>query len=265
MLLTEQFTKDLVEMAAPSMPAGVKKKRSENFDGVHHIHIDGEHVATIMGTKQESYRYRGGLAEPGSQVGHSTEHGKHYRVYKNDDDISGSWKEGSDTRDHGHPDHAYPTQTHHYIDHQMVPAGKVNRPVTYGSMESAMHHVIAAHRNNQEFGAGHDPKVRWQKALDSTDGVKHNGVIATQHQQAVGLLKSLGHHDLATQVQHKADEHVAATASAGGATKDKLEQWTHDAPRHAETGRSSYNEPHKAVYPDHVHLADKVKHLAGYY
>ena len=243
--------KELTEMAAPKMPDGVKRKRSADYAHTHDIHIGGQHVATISGHKANNGW--------GSTRGIPA-HVKHYNVHKD---------EAGMLRNEPHPDHSVDA-THHVphrnedgsVDYAKPGSTKSYKaPQTYHSMEDAVHAVTNTHKNNDEFGHGHDPKVRWAHAIKLSQGHDDHEKKTAQYASALSHAKALGHDDVTNALQHHADAHAS---KASKPSQDKLKQWTHDAHHFAETKwESSKHENgvkvtdahYKPVHPEHHEMA----------
>lgn len=188
---------------------------------MHNLTVDGEHAGTIIAHKN---------TDNGAPY-----HAKYYEVHK-DEAAATKWgipHEEIKSGKHGHPLHQKPV-THNYYDNHSKEYKSVtgHGPRQYGSMDEAIHHVVSAHRNQKEFGAGHSPAVRWAHAEAKLSGFKAHGEIENHHHQAIRSLTAAGHHDLAKTVIDRLDAHKASAAGSGE-SKAKLKQWLHDAPFHA--------------------------------
>lgn len=246
------------EMAVAKMPEGTKRVRSKTYASTHDIHVDGEHVATITGhsARWSSSGYRGMPA-----------HAKIYHVHTNEGGI------GSQTY---HPDHSFETTerrpTHHPDtgpDYSKMHDVKVKRPHEYHSFDDAVASIVHTHRNNKEFGKGHDPRKRWEKALGhQEEHVAHQDKIV-KYKHAIAAAHNAGHPEIADQLQKHHDNHVA-NAAGMGASKEKLHQWTHDAHRY--TGHKQVKQPNgpngewggyktEHDYPEHHELASRAEEL----
>lgn len=256
---TEQV-ESIEEMAAPKMPEGVKRKRSDHFMHGHHIHIDGKPHSFIIG---RPVRERGVPA-----------HVKEYRVYKDEEDARNGWSKGH----HGHPDHQHEETRSHFVPH---PSGDYNKgkhetrtvkaPKPYGSMEEAIHAIHHTEKNKKEFGANHDPRDRWKHALAHEEGVKAHSEKTSKYKAAIAHVQATGHHDIADQLQKHHDAHVAA-GTGEAPSKEKLHQWTHDAYHYTGTkeirhapdpanGKSYHSYSREPIHPEHHELAAKAHEL----
>lgn len=253
--------KDIVEMAAPKLLPGVKKKPSTTYHGAHNISVDGEHVATVDGYK------------PSRGRGAHTQYGKVYHVHK-DEPTMKDWQQ----EHQGHEDHRE-LETHHFANYgkdgkqdpeQPHVAKQVYRPRTYGSMEDALHAVVSAHRNNQEFGKGHDPKTRWAHAIKLASGHEEHEAKSIKYRSALQAAKELGHDDVTEKLQHHADAHAASSSKP---SDEKIKQWTHDAHHYVKTKHVpgvwkdgvKHSSSHEApVHPEHKELAQQAINVAHY-
>ncbi len=229
----------LTEMAAPKMPEGTKRSRSKTYAHVNDIHIGGEHVATISGHR---------VHERGAPA-----HAKEYTIHRNEEEM---------IKGIPHPSHAETKNEH--VGYEQGSDGEANyhkpihkdvqRSKRFGSMEDAVHAVVHQHHNDKEFGVGHDPRVRWQKAADSVGGVQaHNEKTHTYH-HAISHAKLTGHQDVVDLLEKHKDAHIAAGAGNGIDSK-KIDQWTHDAHQyvgHSYNHKTRTNEPNN---PEHRDLA----------
>lgn len=269
--LLSEDVKDLQEMAAPKMPEGVKRSRSKELQGVHNIHIDGQHVGTIVGHGNH-YQSR-----------HSA--GRTYEIHKDEASYlkgSSDIKKAGDS--YGHPDHLESRKSYGHPArdaHGNIEYGKpyegvfeYKKPKAYGSMDHAVESLVHSHRNNKEFGKGHSPHVRWQKAIDSASGLDAHKETARHLKSAVSSLKAAGHHDLANQAQEAHDKHLAGGAG-NGASKEKIDQWTHDANHYSQTKWHSpeyTTDGHRVegsggdipVHPEHYALATKALNVRSH-
>jgi hypothetical protein len=232
------------EMAAPKMPEGMKRKRHDTYAHTHNISIDGKHVAIIAGHK------------PGWGNRGFAPHQKIYHVYKNDEDMKNSWQ----GKDSGHPDHSHmEDRLSGQIDGTHT-IKKVRRPIVYHSMEDAVNAVHHNHANAKEFGKGHDPKVRWQKAIDHAHEAHEHERKTGLYNSAITHARSLGHEDIASQLEHHKDAHVANKSSV---TRETLHRWTHDA--HKYTGTHYKDGGYHPTHPEHHELANHaLKAVRGY-
>jgi hypothetical protein len=222
------------EMAAPKMPEGMKRKRSATYAHTHDISIDGKHIATIAGHKPGWGNH--GLAP----------HQKIYHVFKDEKDMLNRFH-----GDSGHPDHQYDeTRTFHTGDGEYKKK-TVKAPIPYHSMEDAVQAVHHNHKNTAEFGRGHDPKVRWQKAIDHAHEAQAHKEKKSQYDSAISHVRRLGHEEMASQLENHRDAHLAAH---NGATADQLHRWTHDA--HKFTGKSYKDGHYTPDHPEHHDLAN---------
>jgi hypothetical protein len=247
----------LTEMAVSKMPEGTKRKRSATYAS-HDIHVDGEHVATIVGHKAN--RFQGGRGLPA--------HAKLYSVHKD---------EAGMLKNEPHPDHAkeethtsYERDANGHMDYDKPVSHKYQAPVHYHSMDDAVEAVTHAHRNNKEFGAGHDPKTRWAHAVSLSAGHEDHEKKAEQYKTAIHHAKALGHDDVVSALQNHADAHAAKGSKPA---EHKLKQWTHDA--HAYTA-TKYVSPkyegnvkvkdgeHVPVHPEHHGLAVQAHNVHVY-
>jgi hypothetical protein len=223
----------LTEMAAPSLPTGVKRKRSAMYAHTHDIHIGGEHVATISGHRP--YNRRGLPA-----------HVKEYHVHTNEHQMG--YRQDQDPLDKYHPDHSritterqptYETpkgENYARPNYDKMRDVKVQKPTVYHSMQDAVDAVVHTHKNNEEWGKGHDPRTRWAHAIKLSQGHDEHEKKADQYRTALHQAKALGHDDVINALQHHADAHAAKGSKP---SEDKLKQWTHDA--HAYTGTTHHH------------------------
>jgi hypothetical protein len=247
--------KELSEMAAPKMPAGTKRKRSDTYAHTHDIHIGGQHVATITGMQANRRAYGRGNAPPA--------HAKIYQIHTNQEQIL---KGGF------HPDHSFPAkETHFSYDakgNHVSELRDVRKPIEHHSMEDAVHAVINTHKNNEVFGHGHDPKTRWAHAIKLASGHDDHEQKTAQYKTALSHARSLGHDDVTNALQAHHDAHVAKGSKP---SEDKLKQWTHDAYRFTGTTHhyakySSDRVKEKEAYdapnhPEHYDLAKQAHNV----
>lgn len=208
----------LAEMAVMKMPEGAKRSRSKMHTGIHDITMDGKHVATIS-----SHRAPGHPAHVKIYTVHKSEADAINPIHTHDEIKKGKW---------GHPDHQHP-YTLHTVDSKGNPTSfEGKQPRQYHSMDEAIHHVVSAHRNNQEFGEGHSPETRWNHAAAKLETFKAHDQITDHHQSAIRSLTAAGHHDLAAEVNNRLEAHKASMAGKGE-TKAKIKQWLHDTKFHS--------------------------------
>jgi hypothetical protein len=252
--------KELTEMAAPKMPEGTKRKRSATYQHTHDIHIGGEHVATISG--HQANRRHDGRGLPA--------HVKIYSVHHNEAGMLSSEYH----RDHSFEKvESYPTQGKDgHWDYGKMKDRTVRKPVEHHSMEDAVHAVISAHKNNQEFGANHDPKTRWAHAISKAQGHDDHEKRANKYHTALMHAKDLGHDDVTNALQAHHDAHMATGSKP---SQDKLKQWTHDAHRYTHTtyhptkyeNNVKVKDAHDApTYPEHYDMAKQAHnvHMHGH-
>ncbi len=231
--------KVLAEMAVAKMPEGVKRKRHPDYSGVHDIHVDGEHVATISGDKA---RYRG-----------APSHAKEYTILAPGHHSTHTWHHDMQTyTTHEHPDHhEIKTEHQHFYDpeHRTEPR-QVIHPEKHDSMDSAIESIVHTHRNNKEFGKGHSPKKRWELAAASSHGMDDHNKKTQQYQTAIHAALTLGHHDVADKL---GEHHDAYKASVAGQhlSKERVHQLTHDARGYTHT---EYNTSTRTSEPKHPEL-----------
>jgi hypothetical protein len=246
--IIKQAAKVLSEMSVAKMPEGVKRKRDPEYSGVHHIHVDGEHVATIAGWKDHS---RG--APSHAKIYHIHNPGQVHLTIRNP-------KTGSDTS-HAHSDH-----THEVIrtnqDDPKDPGHKFTVPNSHRSMDDAIDAVVQTHRNNKEFGKGHDIKKRWELASSSVHSVKDHQTKSSDYAHAIHAVKALGHQDLAEKLSEHHDAHKAA-AAGGSLTKERIHQLTHDARKYTSTKWNYDTRTNEPKHPDHYHAASAALESRG--
>lgn len=241
----KKAAKVLAEMAVAKMPQGVKRKRHPDYSGVHDIHVDGEHVATISGHKPSNHDARS-LSRSPNYRGGGTEHGKVYEVLAPGHASHGyDYSENKSLHTAVHPDHSSPQVEGEHASY---------RTHRYGDMDSAIHAIVSTHRNNKEFGKGHDPKTRFLHAAsqvhDNTDHLEKSKTYAA----TATRLRDLGHHDLAETLDAHHDAHKAAT-SGNTVSNEKMEQWTHDARHYAKTKHNYETRTDEPLHPEHHHAA----------
>lgn len=234
-------------MAVMKMPEGAKRSRSKDYSGVHNIAVDGEHAGTIIGHKNNDR--------------HAPAHSKYYEVHTNEHEaVHGRpYDLKKLQKGYGHPLHQVTKMApytkpgkngdveYHEMEHKA--------PKRYGSMDEAIHHVTSAHRNEKEFGAGHNKEDRWAHAVSKLHEVKAHADIANHHEAAIRSLAAAGHHDLAQTVSDRLDAHKAAAAGKA-TTKAKIKQWLHDAPSHV-AGYRQEEGPHHAAALTAVRAAEQ--------
>lgn len=210
----------LAEMAVMKMPDGTKRARSKSYTGIHDITVDGEHAGTIAG-------HHAGHGAPGYAkvyTVHKNEEASLKAIHTHDEIKKGKW---------GHPDHQHEYKLH-TVDGKGNPTSFMGKqPRQYHSMDEAIHHVVAAHRNNKEFGAGHSPETRWAHASSKLASLKAHDDVTHAHTRAAQELTRAGHHDLAAEVTNRLEAHKASAAGMGE-TKAKIKQWLHDTKFHTQ-------------------------------
>lgn len=231
-------------MAVMKMPEGAKRSRSKDYSGVHNVTVDGEHAGTIIG---HSDRTHGAPA-----------HAKYYEVHSNEAAAVKWPTPHSDIKSgkYGHPLHQEPVK-HTYYDSHKNEYGSVEGygPKHYGSMDEAIHHVVSAHRNEKEFGKGHNKEDRWAHAVSKLGAFKTHADISQHHEAAIRSLAAAGHHDLAKTVSDRLDAHKA-NAAGTGIPKAKIKQWLHDAPAHV-AGYGKQPGPHHEAAATAIGAAEK--------
>lgn len=207
-------------MAVMKMPEGTKRSRSKTYTGIHDITVDGKHIATIAG----HHAGHGAPAYAKVYTVHKSEPDALKAVHTHDELKKGKW---------GHPDHQQTYQLH-TVDSKGNPTSfEAKRPRQYHSMDEAIHHVVSAHRNNQEFGEGHSPETRWAHASAKLASFKAHDEVTAAHTRAAQELTKAGHHDLAAEVNNRLEAHKASMAGQGE-TKTKIKQWLHDTKFHTQ-------------------------------
>lgn len=226
-LLSEEV-KEVSEMAVAKLPEGMKRKRSATFDSTHDIHVDGKHIATVTGYKPDRY------SSMAPTHGYSSQYGKVYTVHHDEEGVR---------RGVPHKDHTIPG---------------TERAKVYGSMDSAIEAIHQAHQNSKEFGKNHDPKVRWQKAVDLAHGAASSTEKKNQYNQHIVGLRRLGHDDIADQLEKHRDDHIAKSGAVSGET---LRRWTHDAKDYMRTKYNHETRSHEPEHPEHLDLAVKANDI----
>lgn len=237
----KKAAKVLAEMAVAKMPQGVKRKRHPDYSGVHDIHVDGEHVATISGDKA---RYRG-----------APSHAKEYKILAPGNHSEHTWhKDTQSYSTNEHPDHhTIKTETHYkYGNNRATTTEKrqVIHPEKHDSMDGAIESIVHTHRNNKEFGHGHDPKKRWELAAASSHGMSDHNKKTQQYHAAIHAAAGLGHQDV---VDALSSHHDAYKASVAGQhlSKERVHQLTHDARGYTATEHNSNTRNYEPKHPEH--------------
>lgn len=228
----KQAVKELLEMASPKLPDGMKKKRDDSWASTHHIEIGGKHVATIIGHKTDKWtRYHKGQLR-----GYSSQYGKHYEIHSKKPE----WDPVKQKQnDHIHPDHSVEVEHPVYGEgehkYEVVGHTKKMHPHVHGTMEGAIEAIHAAHSLKNKFGSM-TQEQRWTKAAEGHDAIRAHRDQAHSHRTAIQALKSVGHHDLADQVQSRLDTHLAAKPHID---EHDLKALAHDAHDHQGNSYSS--------------------------
>lgn len=236
----------LSEMAVAKLPEGVKKVRSKTHSSSHHIFVDGEHAGMIQ-KLGSSYNPRAGRSE------------SEYGVYKDEKDSDNYvFKDGSS---HGHPAHQeekefHNSGYHHETGEHVSYSGKYKDTRRYGSYDDAVSAVVHTHRNNKEFGEGHDPRERWKKAADSVGEATKHDDAKWELKKAESTLRKHGLHEQADHVKAHSDSlksHI---------DKAKIHQWTHDAHRYMGSKYDYETWENKPSHPEHHEAANQAKEAA---